>query len=153
VPPITSTAASAILFSGLAGAIVGATAAPASQFLAHRLASRRELERFRVQAFERFRKEFTEDEFLRRVSTKKDPLTNDEIDEYLGFFEEVGLYFHRGLVDVELVDEILGDDIINAWEDSRIREAVGAIRGGEDDPTYFEYFEKMARPASARITS
>jgi hypothetical protein len=33
------------------------------------------------------------------------------------FFEEIGLYFHRNLVDVELVDEILGDSIIGAWED------------------------------------
>ena len=134
-----------ILYSGVVGAIVGAAAALISQFLAHHLAARRERERFQIQSFERFRREFTEDLNLRRISTKKEALTDDEIDEYLGFFEEIGIYFDRHLVDVDLVDEILGDDIIYAWEDQKIREAVGAIRAGEDDPTYFTYFEKLAR--------
>lgn len=127
------------------GALVGAGAALASQFLAHYLAGKRERERFQVQSFERFRREFTEDENLRRISSKRETLTDDEIQEYLGFFEEIGIYFYRDLVDIELVDEILGDDIIDAWEDTRIREAIGAIRGGEDDSSYFKYFERLAR--------
>ena len=134
-----------IVLSGLVGAVVGATAAIVAQFLANRLAFKRELLRFQIQAFERFRTEFTEDENLRRISIKKEPLTDDEIDDYLGFFEEIGLYFRRSLVDIELVDEILGDAIISAWEDDSIRKSVGAIRGGEDDPTYFEYFEQLAK--------
>jgi hypothetical protein len=134
-----------IVFSGIVGAPVGAIAALASQFLAHRLAETRERKGFQVQSFERFRREFTEDPSLRNISTKKEPLTDDEIDEYLGLFEEVGLYFHRDLVDVELVHEILGDDIIDSWEDSKIREPVGAVRCGEDDPTYFKYFERLGR--------
>jgi hypothetical protein len=134
-----------VLLSGLVGALLGATAALTSQFIAHGLAEKRELKRFRIQSFERFRREFTEDPFLRRISTKKEPLEDDEIDEYLGFFEEIGLYFDRNLVDLELLDEIMGDDILDAWGDSKIREAIGAIRGGEDDQTYFKYFERLAR--------
>jgi len=135
----------AILLSGLVGAIVGAATAVAAQFLGHRLATKRELLRFQVQSFERFRREFSEDENLRQISIKKEPLTDDEIDDYLGFFEEIGLYFHRDLVDVELVDEILGDSIIDAWEDQHIRKAIGSVRGAEDDPTYFLYFERLAK--------
>ena len=134
-----------LLLSGLVGALIGAATALASQFLAHQLAERRERRRFQIESFERFRTEFSEDENLRRISVKKEPLTEDEIDEYLGFFEEIGLYFSRGLVDIELVDEILGDSIIAAWEDDHIRTSVGAIRGGEDDPTYFLYFERLAK--------
>jgi hypothetical protein len=114
--------------------------------LAHHLAEKRERKRFQIQAFERFRREFTEDPRLREISEKDEKdLTDGEIDDYIGFFEEVGLYFHRGLVDFELVDEILGDWIIDAWKEPKIREAVGAIRGGEDDPTYFKHFELLAR--------
>ena len=76
---------------------------------------------------------------------RKRYLTDDEIDDYLGFFEEIGLYFYRNLVDMELVDETLGDSIIDAWEDEHIRRAIGAIRGAEDDPTYFRYFEQLAK--------
>jgi hypothetical protein len=135
-----------IVLSGLVGAIVGATAALLSQFLAHHLAEKRERKRFQVQSFERFRREFTEDPSLRRLSEKnEEDLTDEEIDDYVGFFEEIGLYFHRDLVDVELVDEILGDYIMDAWEEPKIREAIGAVRGGEDDPSYFKYFEALAR--------
>jgi hypothetical protein len=91
---------SPVWLSGLVGAIAGAVTALAAQFLGHRLAAKRELLRFQIQSFERFRREFTEDENLRAISIKKQPLTADEIDDYLGFFEEVGLYFDRGLVDV-----------------------------------------------------
>ena len=134
-----------VVLSGLVGALVGAFAALASQFLAHRLAENRERKKFQVQSFERFRREFSEDENLRRISIKKGPLTEDEIDDYLGFFEEIGLYFARDLVDIELVDEILGDAITEMWEDENIRSAIGAIRGGEDDPAYFRYFERLAK--------
>jgi hypothetical protein len=144
-PPAIIGPSSTIFLSGLVGAVVGAAAALTSQFLAHRLADGRERKRFQVQAFERFRKEFTEDQNLRRISIKKERLTEDEIDEYLGFFEEIGLYFSRGLVDIELVDEILGDAIIGAWQDNEIRSAVGSIRAGEDDPVYIRYFESLAR--------
>jgi hypothetical protein len=136
---------SPLLLSGLVGAIVGAATAIAAQFLAHQLTTKRELLRFKIQSFERFRREFSEDENLRQISIKKEPLTDDEIDDYLGFFEEIGLYFHRDLVDVELVDEILGDSIIGAWEDENIRKAIGSVRGAEDDPTYFRYFEQLAK--------
>jgi hypothetical protein len=134
-----------IFLSGLVGAIVGAAAAITAQFVGHRLATKRELLRFQIQSFERFRREFSEDENLRQISIKKEPLTDDEIDDYLGFFEEIGLYFHRNLVDVELVDEILGDSIMDAWEDEHIRKAIGSVRGAEDDPTYFRYFERLAK--------
>src|ERR1700691_2332342 len=134
-----------ILLSGLVGAMVGAAAAITAQFVSHRLATRRKLLRFKIHSFERFRREFSEDENLRQISIKKEPLTDDEIDDYLGFFEEIGLYFHRDLVDVELVDEILGYSIIYAWEDENIRKAIGSVRGAEDDPTYFRYFEQLAK--------
>src|ERR1700730_15867103 len=134
-----------ILLSGLVGAIVGAATAIAAQFVGHQLATKREMLRFQIQSFERFRREFSEDENLRQISPKKETLTDDAIDDYLGFFEEIGLYFHRNLVDLELVDEILGDSIIDAWQDENLRKAIGSIRGAQDDPTYFLYFEQLAK--------
>ncbi len=134
-----------VLLSGLIGALVGALAALASQFLADHLAEGRERKRFQIQSFERFRREFSEDENLRRISVKKEPLTDDEIDDYIGFFEEIGLYFARDLVDIELVDEILGDAILDAWDNEHIRSSIGSIRGGEDDSSYFKYFKLLAR--------
>ncbi len=134
-----------ILLSGLIGATLAACAALASQFLAHYLADKRERKRFQIQSFERFRREFTEDQNLKRISAQEEDLTDDEIDDYVGFFEEIGIYFSRDLVDIELVDEILGNYITEAWEDEAIRKSIFASRGGEDDSTYFKYFETLAR--------
>jgi len=51
-----------ILLSGLLGAVLAASAALLSQFLAHYLAEKRERKRFQIQSFERFRREFSEDQ-------------------------------------------------------------------------------------------
>jgi hypothetical protein len=138
--------ATSILLSGLIGAIVGATAAILSQLLADRLARERELGRFRVQSFERFRREFSEDATLKAIYNKypDQRLTNKEIEDYLGFFEEIGIYAQRSLVDVDLVDLILGDYIIECYEEHDIMDRVRSLRIAEGDNSYFEFFEKLA---------
>ena len=110
-------------------AAVGASGAIVAQIVSQFLVTRRESRRFKIEAFERFRREFAEDPELRRIGTKKEPLADDEVDEYIGFFEEIGLYYKRGLVDIELVDEILGDAIIQAYQDDGIMRSIGAARG------------------------
>lgn len=141
-----------ILLSGLIGAVVGATAAILSQLLADRLARERELSRFRVQSFERFRREFSEDATLKAISNKHPDqrLENKEIENYLGFFEEIGVYADRSSVDVDLVDLILGDYIIDCYEDHDIMEFVRSLRVEEGDSTYFEFFEKLAAQLVAK---
>ena len=43
------------------------------------------------------------------------------------------------------MDEILGDSILDAWNNVAVRKSIGSVRGSEDDPTYFKYFELLAR--------
>ena len=138
--------ATSILLSGLVGAIVGASAAILSQLLSDRLARERELGRFRVQSFERFRREFSEDTTLKAIYNKypDQRLTNKEIEDYLGFFEEIGIYAERSLVDMDLVDLILGDYIIECYEEHDIMDRVRKLRIAVGDNSYFEFFEKLA---------
>jgi hypothetical protein len=109
--PINHDQAALVFQSGIIGGLLGASGALLSQLLAHRLNRRRELERFAIQSFERFRTELWQDSELRKISLKhtNEPLTEEEMQDYLGFFEEVGLYAERNLVDLQLVDEIMGD--------------------------------------------
>jgi len=92
----------------LASALVGAFGAIAAQIVAQLLARGREGRRFALESFQRFRSEFDEDAELRRIDAKEESLTDEETERILGFFEEVGLYADKGLVDEEMVDEILG---------------------------------------------
>jgi len=43
------------------------------------------------------------------------------------------------------VDEVLGDSIVQAYEDDQIMRSIGAARGQERDPSYFEHFESLAK--------
>jgi len=101
---------------GLMGAVVGAGGALGAQFLNHRLTSGRELARFKVSSFERFAAQLSNDPELRRTRNKRGDLTEDEMERFLEFLEEVGVYFHRQLIDLELLDECLGDDIMDFYE-------------------------------------
>jgi hypothetical protein len=56
----------------IASAVIGATAALLSQLVAHFLNRAREKRRFGVEAFEKFRAEFMDDDELRRISKKYD---------------------------------------------------------------------------------
>jgi hypothetical protein len=127
------------------GALVGAAGAIVAQIVNNWFTKGREHARLKIESFERFRREFTEDENLRRIDHKKEPLTDEEIDDYIGFFEEVGLYYDRDLVDVDLVDEIMGNSITDAYDDQHIRESIYKTRAAERDNTYFIYFEQLAQ--------
>jgi len=76
-----------LVISAVAGASIGAAAVLAAQIVSSAEARKR----FKVEVFERFRRESSEDRELRRISTKREPLTDEEVDEYIGFFEEIGL--------------------------------------------------------------
>src|SRR5260370_36408667 len=84
-------------------AVVGVAGALISQFVANWLTRGRELRRFRIESFERFRSELSEDEKLKAISNKhtKEPLTDDEKQDYLGFWEEVGIYHANQMIDEE----------------------------------------------------
>lgn len=92
------------------------------------------------------------DSTLKEISSKHPDarLENKEIEDYIGFFEEIGIYADRGLVDVELADLILGDYIIDCYEDRDIMDFVRSVRTEEGDNTYFEFFEKLAAQLVAK---
>jgi hypothetical protein len=51
----------------------------------------------------------------------------------------------RNLVDLDLIDESLGDYIIDAYQDNVVMRYIGEVRGEERDPSYWEHFENLAK--------
>ena len=84
------------------GAGVGATGAIVAQIVNHRLTRKRDLERLRLETFETFRRQFMDDKRLHDIDNKEEPLTDQEIDYYLGFFDVLALYWKRGFVELSL---------------------------------------------------
>jgi|SRR5579872_878880 len=128
-------------------ALLGAAGALASQFLAESLTRGRELKNFRIESFERFRTELWEDPDLKVIRRKysREPLTDDQMLDYLGFWEEVGIYDSKRLIDAELLDEVLGDYVIDCYNDAEIRKYIAEFRVAQRDDSYFEFFERLAR--------
>jgi len=132
----------------LLSAAVGSLTTLAGIFLNNHLTFRRDLKKLQLETFERFRDEFARNANVEKVRMKfagRDRLEKREIEQYLHFFEEIGLFAYRGYVDEELVDEILGDNIIEAYHDKQIMEYITGIRKERNDKTYFAYFEKLAK--------
>jgi hypothetical protein len=126
-------------------ACVGATSAIVAQIVNDRLTRKRDLEHLRLQTFETFRRQFMDDKRLQGIDNKDEPLTDDEVDYYLGFFDVLALYWKRGFVEIALVDEVLGDSIIIAYDSDKIMKSIYEVRAGMKDKTYFEHFEELAK--------
>ena len=88
--------------------------------------------------------------YLRRISKKyyddnESALTDDEIERYIDFFEDVGLYHAKKLIDLDMVDESLGDFIMDCYNDEAVRKYIYATRAEERDNSYWERFENLAK--------
>src|SRR5277367_1493944 len=88
-----------VFASAAIGGFVGALGAVSAQIVSHFLTRRRDEQRFRIESFERLRREYDGDEELKTISQKNEPLSYSETERILGFFEEVGLYWKRDLID------------------------------------------------------
>lgn len=148
----TTTATIILLSAG-----IGSLTTLVGVFLSDFLSSRRELKRLRLEGLVRFSAAFNQDPIFQKARGKLEKgevLDEGEIEDYIGFFEEVGLFTDRGYVDEELIDEIFGDYIIDAYQDKRIMQHVAGVRTESRDKTYFIYFErlgeKLAKKAQKR---
>lgn len=68
-----------------------------------------------------------------------------EINEYLGFFSDLGLFRDRGLLSDELIGHFFGAFIIEAYEYPDVRSYIARIRKNFEQPEAFEDFEKIAK--------
>jgi hypothetical protein len=68
-----------------------------------------------------------------------------QINEYLGFFADLGLFMDRGLLSEELVGHFFGAFIIEAYEYPEVESYIARIRKNFEQPEAFEDFEKVAK--------
>jgi hypothetical protein len=137
----------------LLGACVGAGGAVAAQFVNNLLTRKREQERLKLTTFDLFRRQFMEDKRLHGIENKEEKLSVEEMDYYLRFFDVIGLYWKKDLLDIDLVDEVFGDSVMLVYDDEKIRKSIYEERGRMKDPTYFENLEKLAIELSRKKKS
>lgn len=64
------------------------------------------------------------------------------------FFDQVGILLRRGLIDFDLVDDLLGNSARQLWE--KIEPVVQEARVRSDDPRLYEHFEYLCREMTRR---
>lgn len=72
-----------------------------------------------------------------------------EINEYLGFFSDLGLFRDRGLLSDELIGHFFGAFIVEAYEYPELKSYIARIRKNFEQPEAFEEFEKIAKSVEA----
>jgi hypothetical protein len=128
-----------ILFSGLMAVIVVGLI---TEYFARR--------RFRVENFERLRRELKDDPQLLAVKQKLAPgpyvaLTESEKRDYLEFFELVAIYWKQKLIDEKLLNEILADYVLDVYEHPGTQEFILTERDKLENDAYYENFVALAK--------
>lgn len=72
------------------------------------------------------------------------PFTHIQINEYLGFFSDLGLFLERGALGEELIGHYFGAFIIEAYEYPEVKSYIARIRKNFEQPDAFEDFDKVA---------
>jgi hypothetical protein len=69
---------------------------------------------------------------------------HDEINRYLGFFEDLGFYYRRGMLDIEAIGHLYGAYIIEAFAHPDVKRYISLLRSNAKQPGAFELFESLA---------
>lgn len=75
--------------------------------------------------------------------------THTQLNEYLGFFSDLGLFMQRGAISSALIGHYFGAFIIEAYEYPEIKAYIERIRKNYRQPEAFEDFERVAKAVEA----
>jgi Domain of unknown function (DUF4760) len=68
-----------------------------------------------------------------------------EINQYLGFFEDLGLFMQTGVLGEPIIGHFFGAFIVEAYEYPETKSYIARIRKNFEQPEAFEDFEKVAK--------
>lgn len=123
------------------GVIIGI----ALSYLVYWLQNKNTLKAQKVEVFWRYRKEVLDNQDLRNTVKNIEVTKGDELQPLLDLYEEIGLHVSRDLIDVQLTDEILGDDIVAVYKSKHANEWIENIRKYERDETYYRHFMALGK--------
>ena len=69
---------------------------------------------------------------------------NDEINRYLGFFDDIGFYYRQGVLDLDIIDQQFGAYIIEANEYAELRRYINELQENAKQQSAFNNFRFLA---------
>ncbi|MBI4525914.1 MAG: hypothetical protein HY695_19125 [Deltaproteobacteria bacterium] len=70
--------------------------------------------------------------------------SHDQINRYLGFFDDLGFYLNQEALTIEIIDHLFGAYLIEAFEHPEIRRYISLLRTSMDQPGALKEFEQLA---------
>jgi hypothetical protein len=70
---------------------------------------------------------------------------HDDINTYVGFFDDLGFYWKEGAIDLDIIDQEFGAYIIEAFEYPELREYIRKLEHNAKQNLAFVEFEKLAQ--------
>lgn len=71
--------------------------------------------------------------------------TYDQLNLYLGFFDDIGFYAEKDVIDYDVIDQFFGAHIIEAYEKKEIRKYIDDARRNNEQPRAYDDFQMLAR--------
>lgn len=81
---------------------------------------------------------------------KKGAFDNDEVNRYLGFFEDLGFYYSEGALDLRFINQEFGAYIIEAYEYNELRRYVEEMQVRAKQKDAFVNFQALAKELEKR---
>lgn len=76
---------------------------------------------------------------------EKGLFSNDDLNIYIGFFDDVGFYYHKGVIDLDTVNQFFGAYIIEAYEYNEVRRYVSDLQEKAKQKYAFVEFQSLAQ--------
>ena len=70
--------------------------------------------------------------------------SNDQINIYLGFFDDLGFYWKKDFLGLDVINHLFGGYIIEAFEYPEIRQYMARLQTSMEDPKAFSEFKELA---------
>ena len=70
---------------------------------------------------------------------------NDQINRYLGFFDDLGFHAREGILEDSIIDHLFGAYIIEAYENNELRKYIELLQTNMRDKDAFSDFLALAR--------
>lgn len=83
---------------------------------------------------------------------------SDSINLYLGFFDDLGFYARRQMIDDEVIDQLFGAYVVEAYENTELRKYVADVQKNSAEASAFADFISLAerlelRPGRAELAA
>jgi hypothetical protein len=70
---------------------------------------------------------------------------HDEINLYLGFFDDIGFYNEKGVLDIDVINQLFGSYIIEAYEYKEINKYIDELQKNTKQKNAFKNFRSLAK--------